>query len=195
MASLNEIVQTVYDFVFPIPRAKNAIDIEDFKAVARVEYASAMWIYRQQMIASDGQFQMPSDLLTETELPVTNDEVDVSSLQYLSALPNDLWLQGLGGINCECEYVKTTRNLAQILCDDDSLGGGKRRFYIVGKKIKFPDGVHDKNITITYANNGNSVNDDVEVNEYVGAKVRDKLLQIYTNKIPADETNNNSVKS
>lgn len=191
MASLNELVQTVYDIVNPLPRAKNSIDIEDYKSAARLEYAAAMWIYRQEQRNLDGQFQMPSDLLTDTELNVVNDEADISGLKFLSALPDDLWIQNLGGINCECKYVKTNINLAQVLCDDESLGSD-RRYYVSGKKIKFPDGTHANKIPITYANNGNDVDDDVEVNEYIGSKVRDKLLAVYGKKLPVDVTNNSN---
>ncbi len=188
MASLNEISQLVYDQVFPLPRGKNSIDIEDFKAAARIEYAAAMWIYRQEQISSDGYFQMPSDLLTEIELPVNNNEIDLSELQYLSALPNDLWLQNLGGVNCDCKYLKTTFNLAQILCDDDSADSGTHYYYIIGKKIKFIKKPHANKLPLTYANNGDGVSDDVEVNEYVGVKVKDKLIAIYGRKLPVDIT-------
>jgi hypothetical protein len=195
MASLNEISQLCYDQIFPLPRGKNAIDIEEFKANARLEYANSMWIYRMEILSAEGQFQMPSDLLTESDpLPVVNNEIDISELKYLSALPNDLWLQNIGGHNCECNYIKTNINLNQILCDDDSIGNDKI-YYIVGKKIKFPRGTHSKNISIIYANNGSDIDDDIEVNEYVGAKVRDKLLSIYGKSLPVDETNNNSINN
>lgn len=195
MASLNEIAQLCYDIIFPLPRGKNSIDIEDFKATSKVQYAAAMWIYRQELLNTDGQFQMPSDLLSESDpLPVVDDSVDVSGLNYLSALPNDLWLQNIGGLGCDCKYVKSTLNLSQVLCGDDSLGNEKP-YYIIGKKIKFPEGADAKTLVITYANMGNSIDDDVEVNEYIGAKVQEKLLAIYGKKLPADETNNNAVDS
>lgn len=193
MANLLALSELAYNQIFPLPREKTSITLVEFIESAKIEFAASMWIYRQEMIASDGQFQMPSDLLTESEpLPVVDNSIDVSGLKYLSALPGDLWLQNIGGLNCECEYVKSTLNLSQILCDDDSLGD-KRPFYIVGKKLKFPKGAHTEKLVITYANTGTGLDPRViEVNEYIASKVREKLLALYGKRMPVDTTNNNN---
>lgn len=193
MANLFEVCELAYNNVFPIPRDKTAITLAEFIASGRVEYAAAMWLYRQEQIQTDGSFQMPSELLTNTELAVENNELDLSGLKYLSALPNDLWLQNLGGINCECQYVKTNLNLAQILCDDDSAGDNVHYYYIEGKKIKFLKPPHKTKLPITYANMGTSVDERrIEVNEYVASKVRTKLEQLYGKRAQnVDTTNNN----
>lgn len=193
MANLLEISELTFRSIFPVPNEKTAITKEEFIATAKTEYAAAMWIYRQEQIATDGFFQMPSDLLSEAELDVVDNAIDISKLNYLSALPNDLWLQNLGGENCGCKYVKTTLNLSQLLCDDDSLSESDHLFYIVGKKIKFKKEPHAKKLSIIYANTGTDLDERrIEVNEYVASKVRTKLLQLYGAKIPTDVTNNNN---
>lgn len=195
MANLLEIAELAYNQIFPLPRDKNAIALEEFIATAKIEYAAAMWIYRQEQISNDGSFEMPSDLLTESEpLDVVNNEIDISSLNYLSSLPNDLWLQNIGGLGCECTYIKTTIRLSQILCEDDSIPESSKPYLIVGKKIKFPKGTHAKSVAIIYANNGTGIDPRViECNEYVGSKVREKLMGLYGKKLPADTTNNQNV--
>lgn len=194
MANLLEIAELAYNQIFPIPRSKTAIALQEFIATAKYEYAAAMWIYRQEQIATDGSFQMPSDLLTESEpLDVVNNQIDVSKLKYLSSLPGDLWLQNLGGLECECRYVKTTINLAQIFRGDDSMDNNDYPFYVVGKKIKLPKGSHKNKLPIIYANMGTGLNPRlVEVNEYVASKVREKLMQLYGKRLPVDITNNNN---
>lgn len=191
MANLLSIAELAFNQVYPLPRDKTTIDLEEFIETARNEYAAAMWIYRQEQIGTDGQFQIPSDLLTETELDVVDKTIDLSKLDYLSALPNDLWLQNIGGLNCECKYIKTNINLAQILCDDDSQDDSSHLYYIVGKKIKFLKEPHKKTLSITYANTGTNLDErSIEVNEYVAAKVRMKLMQLYGQRVPTDDTNN-----
>lgn len=191
MANLLEIAELAYNIIYPIPRDKNAINLEEFISTAKNEYAASMWIYRQEQIATDGAFQMPSDLLTETELDVVNNEINLSGLDYLSALPGDLWLQDLGGLNCGCKYVKTTLNLVKILCKDNSMDDSTHLYYIVGKKIKFVKPPHKTPLQITYANTGLKLDErEIEVNEYVASKVSDKLLQRYGKRLPVDTTNN-----
>lgn len=196
MANLLEISELAYSQIFPIPRDKSAINIAEFITTAKHEYAAAMWIYRHEQISNDGMFQMPSDLLSEVELDVVNNEIDISKLNYLSALPNDLWLQNLGGLGCECTYIKTTLNLAQILCNDDSADDSAHKFYVIGKKIKFLKKPHKSKLPIIYANTGTDLNErEIEVNDYVASKVRIKLGQLYGKRNPSDETNNQSTNT
>lgn len=192
MANLLSIAELFWRSMNPQARSKTGVTREEVISTAKNEYAAAMWIYRQEQIASDGSFDMPSDLLTESPpMEVKNDEIDISSLKYLSALPGNLWLQNVGGLNCDCRYVKSTLNLSQILCDDDSLPENHLPYYVLGKKIKFPKGTHKKELPIVYANTGTGLDPDViEVNEYVASKVRLKLMQLYGQEKQVDDTNN-----
>lgn len=194
MASLLTIAELEWRNLFPIGREKTGITKEEFIATAKVEYSAAMWIYRQEQINTDGFFDMPTDLLTEVELPVENDAIDIKDLKYLSALPGDLWLQNVGGMNCECKYLKTTINLVQLLCDDDSMDENTRTVRVQGKKLIFDKGVHKNTLTIIYANTGEGLDPSrIEVNDYVASKVRMKLKQLYSDKKEADVTNDQNV--
>lgn len=193
MANLLEIAELTYRQIFPNPREKTAITLEEFVATAKVEYAAAMWIYHYEMINVDGFFQMPSDLISETELDVENKRIDVSSLKYLASLPGDLWIQSLGTDECDCKLIKTTIALWNTLCDDDSLPDNVYPYYLSGKSILFPKGVPRsvKKMKILYASMGNDLDENmIEVNDYIASKVRDKLGAIYGKRVPADTTNN-----
>jgi hypothetical protein len=193
MANLKAIAELAYRALFPEPREKTAITLEEFIATARTEYAASMWIYRMEQIAAEGWFDMNSGLLSEVEKEVVNNKIDISDLNYLNGLPGDLWLQNIGGLQCECNYIKTTINLSQLLCEDDSGSDSDHPYYVQGKSIVFPKGTHSKKLTIIYANTGGDLDEDViEVDDYVASKVRIKLMQLYGGKMPVDETNNQS---
>jgi len=139
---------------------------------------------------------MPADLSTQAELPVVDNEMDISELDIMSRLPNDLWLQNIGGILCDCTYVKSNINQTQLLKDDDSLPEAYKPYLIVGKKIIFPKGVHKTPLSIIYANSGNSIDDDIEVMPEIGAIVRTRLVEIYGGRIGGtDKTNNTNPNS
>lgn len=196
MANLKEVAEIAWRIIFPIPNDKTANTLEEFEAQARIQYSSSMWLYRAEMLLLDGFFFMPSFLLTETELEVVDKTIDVSKLDALTSLPNDLWVQNVGGLNCECNYVKTTLSLSQLLCDDDSMSDSDHLYYIVGKKIKFIKEPHKNILPITYANMGTSLDiRNIEVSDYIASKVMDKLLQLYGKRMPADDTNNQNVNS
>jgi hypothetical protein len=194
MANLLAIADLAWRSIYPNPREKTAITKEEFIATAKNEYAAAMWLFRLEQIATEGWFDMGSGLLTETEdLEVVDNKIDISKLKYLSVLPGDLWLQNVGGLNCECQYVKTTLNLTQLLCDDDL---GIRTVRVQGKFLVFDKGTHEKKLKIIYANTGLDLDAEyIEVDDYVASKVRMKLLQLYGNKQPVDETNNQSTNT
>lgn len=190
MANLLSVAELTWRSIYPEPRERTAITLEEFVATAKMEYATAMWLYRQEQIALEGWFDFTSGLLTEAEIEVVEGVADISSLKFLSVLPGEIWLQNVGGA-CECRYIKTTMNLHQLLCDDDSLSETDYLYYVQGKKIKFPKGTHKKTLPIVYANTGIDLDaEGIEVDDYVASKVRTKLLQLYGGRVPEDVTNN-----
>lgn len=193
MANLLEMAELAHRAIFSETREKPYESIEEFISTAKIQYAAAMWIYRNEQRATDGMFEMPSDLLSETTLDVKNNEIDISKLDYLASLPNAEWLQSIGGVNCHCKYYKTTLNLSKILCNDDSMPEGDKPFLVVGKKIKFPKGAHAEKVDIIYANTGEDLDaGTIQVNDYVASKVMDKLYQLYGKPATQDVTNNNN---
>ena len=192
MANLRAIAELAWRQVFPNPSDETKLKKGDFIATARSEYAYQMLLFYWNEKQREGYWNIPSYLLTEVEKDIINDEMDISDLKILFSLPQEIWLQNIGGINCECKYVKSDVNKSQLLCDDDSLGDGARTYYPIGKKIKFPKGVHANKLPIIYANNGNAVDDNIEVDDAVAGIVRRSLIEIYTGKTGQEDKTNNS---
>lgn len=193
MASLLSIAELVWRQLHPNPKDEVKVKKEQVIADAKTEYAYNLWLKAKADKREDGYFEVPSYLLTEIELDVVDNQIDISKLKIMRSLDWEVWLQNVGGVDCDCRYVKSTLNQAQIFCDDDSLGDDARTFYVVGKKIKLPQGAHKKTLPIIYANNGQLVDGDIEVDDAIGAMVRRSLLQLYLgNEGPEDKTNNSN---
>ena len=111
----------------------------------------------------------------------------------MKGLPDERWLMNVGGVGCSCDYVKSTINTSQLLCDDDSLGENVKKYYVVGNKIKFPNGAHSDIVSIIYAHNGETLDDNMTIDDSIGGIVRQRLIEIYLGKIvPEDKTNNSN---
>lgn len=192
MANLNSIAEQAWRQLFPGPSDEVKVKKEEFMATAKTEYAYQLWIKIMAERREEGQLDIPSYLLSEAELEVVNGVMDISSLKIMRSLPWETWLQNVGGINCECPYVKTTLNLAQVLCDDDSLPDGARTYYAEGKKLKFPKGVHKSPLPIVYANSGENIKGYIEVEDSLAGVVRRSLIEIYGGKIGNKDVTNNS---
>ncbi len=198
MASLKAIAELTWRQIFPKGSDETRVTREEFLSTAKTEYAYQFWIKMKADKAEDGEFEIPSYLLSEDTLTVKNNEADISQLKsagkaILQGLDQEMWLQNIGGLGCECIYVRTTVNTAQALCGDDSLPDDVKTYIVIGKKIKFPKGVHTNELPIIYANNGNTVNSDIEVDDVVGAMVRRGLQELYGGKIgPEDKTNDST---
>lgn len=191
MANLLSIAELACRTINPNPTPSQ---IAQFVETAKVEYAASLWILAKEEEMLNGFFDIPSSLLTRIEMEVKNNEIDASELKTLNVLSGDRWLADVGGLDCECHYIKSTLNQEKILCDDDSAGNAKT-YYVVGKKIVFPRGTHSKKIPIIYANTGSELDDHMEVDDYAASKVREKLQQLYGNKFPEDKTINNSINN
>lgn len=137
---------------------------------------------------------MPANLVRQSEpLPVVDNEVDISGLDIMSRLPNDRWLAKIGKLTDDCIYVKSNINQTQLLKDDDSLPGDYKTYVIIGNKIVFPLGTFSKEITLLFAGSGKDINENIEVDDAIGAQVRNRLDEIYFQKIGiVDKTNNSN---
>lgn len=169
---------------------------EEFFESARLEYAYQLlqlyWKERREF----GFFTIPSYLLTEVELPVENNEIDISTLKIFRSFSADFWLQNIGGITCGCTYVKTDVNVSQLMCDDDSMDEDVRTYVVIGNKIKFPKGVHKSPLTIIYTNRGGALSGDLEVDDAIAGIVRVRLIEIYGGgKTGQEDPTNNSNSS
>lgn len=177
----------------PNPTDETATTLEEITASARLEYAYQylLWYWKEK--GMEGVFNMPGDLSKETDpLPVVNNEVDISDLDIMSRLPNDLWLQKIGKLTDDCVYVKSNINQTQLLKDDDSLPDSYYPFVILGKKIIFPKGTHSNPITFIYAGSGKDIDGTIEVDDAVGALVKNALLNQYLGRIGIEDKTNNT---
>lgn len=193
MANLNSIAEQAWRQLFPGPSDEVKVKKEEFIATAKTEYSYQLWLKLMAEKREEGYFSVPSYLLSEIELEVKDGVMDISSLKIMRSIPWETWLVKIGELNCKCSYVKSTINLAQVLCDDDSLDDSAKTYYVVGKKIKFPKGTHKTPLEITYANSGESIDGNIEVEDSIAGMVRRTLVEIYGGKIgPQDKTNNSN---
>jgi len=189
MPTLQSIAELSWRTMFPSGSDETAISKEEFIESAKVEFAYQLllqyWAQRRQ----DGSFDIPSYLLRQQEFAVENNQIDISGLDIARSLPNDIWLSCVGDITCGCEYIKSTVNMAQLMCDDDSLGD-KKTYFIVGDKIRFPKGTYSNKVPVMYAGKGLDLDGELEIDEALGAIVRQRLLELYGRPVPVDTTNN-----
>lgn len=192
MANLKEIAEVSWGQLFPNPGDENAVDLEDFVSTAKTEYAFQIWRKIKEDKREYGSADIPSYLLTEVSLPVVNGEVDLTGLSIMRSIDEEQWLQDVGGMDCDCSYIKSNVNDWKKLCDDDSLPDDARVVYPVGKKLKFPRGAHADEIQITYANQGEDIDDVIEIDDAIGGIVRTRLIEIYGGKIGQEDKRNDS---
>lgn len=190
--NLYEIAELVYKQLQPTSGGQPTVHLEEFKSSARAEFAYQSLLLAWREKRDEGFFTVPSYLLKTVDKPIIKNEIDISDLDYFKSLPNEVWLQDLGGNNCDCRFVKSTINNNKLLCDDDSMDEEAVSYYITGNKIIFPKGVKDKkSLPITYANKGEDVKGNIEVADSIAAMVREKLIGLYLGKVAQnDETNN-----
>lgn len=189
---LKSIAEVSWRQLFPNPSDEAAVTVEEFIETAKAEYAYQMLLLYWKEKREQGSFNIPSNLLSTIELKVVNNVADISQLGVFRGLPNDLWLQNIGGIGSKCKYIKSNVNHAQILEDDDSLPDNYRTYYAVGNTIVFPQGVHDNPVPITYANMGENIDGEIEIDDTIAAIVRSRLNDIYLGKVGKEDVTNDS---
>jgi len=190
--NLKEVAEVAWLQLFPGGADEPTVDREDFVSTAKSEFAFQLWRKIKEDKFLYGESDIPSYLLTETELDVVNDEIDLKDLHIMRSIDQELWLQDVGGMNCECMYIKSTVNNWKALCDDDSLPDDAKVFYPLGLKVKFPLGTHANKIAITFAKSGEDIEDNIEVDDAIAGIVRRELINIYGNKLGVEDEKNDS---
>jgi hypothetical protein len=191
MAGLLSISQVVYDQVFPNASVQTSVKVDHVFEEAKLRYAFEMFIQSKELARLEGGWEIPSALLRDATLTIEKNEADVSALNIFRSFEGDMWIQSIGEFGCECSYVNQSVNISKMLCDDEYLGNSKP-YTVIGKKIKFPKGSHEKTLPIIYASNGEDIDGDVEVDDSIGALVSDYLWKRFTNRLPEDRTNNSN---
>lgn len=195
MATINSIAELAYRQVFPNPSIQNATHLGEFIATAKLLFADRTFYDWKEKMATVGEYDIPSSLLVPVELDVVNNRIDIKGLKIMRGIGgSETWIKAVGGINCDCDYVKHTLNTAQILCTDE-YDGNMKPYIPFSNYILFPKGLHNdaKKIEITYVSDGTSIDDSIQVDDVIGSWVRQKLVDMYLGKHEKeDKTNNNN---
>lgn len=187
MASLKSIAQVNYDTVYPNASVQTSVKVEHFIEEAKIRYAWEQWRLSKELKRAEGEWEVPSVLLRDADLPIENDVADLSTLNIFRSFDGDVWLANVGGIVSDCNYIRLTVANKGILLDDEYLGNSKP-YIISGNQIKFPKGAHKKTIPITYASNGGDVDEDIDVDDAIAALVSEYLYKRFSGKLPEDRT-------
>lgn len=192
MANLLEIAELAWKQLFPSATDETAITKEEFITTAKTQYPLQMWVHARNTKNEDGEFEVPSNILVQSKpLPVKDNRIDISGLKIMRGLPNETWIQNIGGLTCKCKYVKSTVNRSQIFEDiEDGLPDDTKTYLLLGEEIVFPKGTHATELPIIYASNGIENDGTYEVDDVVGALIQQQLILIYTNKIGKEDKNN-----
>lgn len=185
--NLLSIAQVNYDLVYPNASAQTSIKVEHFIEEAKIRYAWELFRLSHEIKRAEGEYEIPSTLWKDATITVVDNVADISELNIFRSFDGDSWIGNIGGFNCECSYLRQTVNLSQILCDPDYWGNDKP-YFVVGKSIKFPAGVHKTTLPITYASNGEDVDDMIEVDDAIGALISEYLYKKFSGKFPEDRS-------
>ena len=190
--NLLEVAELAWSQIFPHPTDDAAITKEEFITTAKVQYPLQMWTMARNTKNEEGVYDVPPNILVQSNpLPVVDNKIDISKLNIMMGLPNQCYLQNIGGLTCSCKYVKSTVNVSQIMCDtDDGLGDNVKTYFILGKEIHFPKGTHADKLTIIYASSGIENDGLYEIDDVVAGLIQQQLILIYGNKIGKEDTSN-----
>lgn len=191
MADLKSIAQVSYDQVYPNASQQTSVKLEHFIEAAKSKYAWELWRQSKELKRADGEWEIPSVLFRQDEIEVIDNVADISGLSIFKTQDGDTWISNIGGIACDCAYIKQTVNLAQILCDSDYHGNGKP-YVVIGNKISFPSGSHKSKLPIIYASNGDDIDDEIPVDDMTAELVGIYLFQRFSNRLPEDRSNDSN---
>lgn len=187
MADLKSIAQVNYDIIYPNATAQNAVKVEHFIEEAKSRYAWELFRISHEMKRAEGEWDIPSAILREANLTVVDNAADISSLNIFRSFEGDTWIQSIGGLESDCAYIRQTINISRMLLDDEYLGNSKP-YTVVGNSIKFPRGANGKTIPIIYASNGSDLEDEILVDDAIGALISEYIYKKFSGKLPADRS-------
>lgn len=193
---ISEIAELAHNQAFPTSD-RPLITKAEFVRTAISEFAYQSLLLYWKSKREEGYYSLPEWLVSEKDLDVNEGVVDVSELNFMTTIPGGGWLIDIKDISSKgcggCVFIKSSYANSRLLCNDDSKDEGDTPFYFLNGKIKFPKGVKSKSVTVIYANTGDGVTDDIEIDNAMAAIVRDRLMQIYLGKTPKkDETINDN---
>lgn len=187
MADLKSISQVCYDQLYPNATMQTSIKVEHFIEEAKIRYAWEMFRMSKEVKRAEGEWEVPSALLRQSNLDIIDNEADISDLKIFRSFDGDMWIANIGGIGSDCNYIRMSVNQSQMLLDDEYTGNG-HPYTIIGKTIIFPKGTHKKTVPMIYASNGEDLDDKIEVDDAIGALVSDYIYKKFSGKLPEDRS-------
>lgn len=191
MASLNSIAEQAYHLVYPQPDDETALPKELFEEASRTEYAWQVQLMYWKSKRDEGEYDLPSHLLREAELEVKGNQIDLCNLNVFRSFSSDIWLQQVGNVS-DCQYIRHTVNLSNLLTDEESRGNQYKTYIPLGDKLKFPDGVYKSPVTIIYISRGDDLDGDLIVDDVIGNIVLDRLVERFSGKSNLVDVTNNT---
>lgn len=199
---IKEIAALAHRQVFPSSGGVPIISLAEFVRTAISEYAYQTLLLYWKEKREEGYYSLPSNLLSVSEKDVKEGKsVDVSDLKFFRAIPRDGWLldvvdnSGVNDLCGGCSFMKSTYVRASLLCGDDSLDDGVCLYYYLSNEIHFPAGTKSRKVKIIYANVGDGVTPGEDIDEAIGALIRQRLVEIYLGKTNKNDETLNSDKN
>lgn len=186
MADLKSISQVNYDQIYPNATSQTSVKVEHLIEEAKIRYAWELFRISKETKRADGEWEIPSALWREATIEIKDNQADISELAIFRSLEGDTWIGNIGGIGSDCNYLRLTLNLSQSF--DDEYTGNSKPYTVVGNVIKFPKGTHKSSIPIIYATNGSDLDDEIPVDDAIGALVSDYLFKKFSGKLPEDRS-------
>lgn len=193
MGSLQSYAELAYRQVYPNPNDETPVTLVEFIETAKGEYAYGVWELNRADVYQLGENNIPPTLLSEYELEVKDKVADISKVKAMRSLPNNTWIQQIGSFDCEgCKYLIMDLNKFKLLCDDDSRTPFEKIVVVLGKTLRFPNGTfeEDGKVPMIFANLGTELDEELEIDDAIGAMIRRKLVDMYSKKAAEDKTNN-----
>lgn len=192
MAKLKSVAELAFRKVFPKRGDESSNLFAEFVATAKLFYAGELWnLNRANKNNGDGDI-VPSNLLVENELIFENGYASYQHISPLFSLNKNSWISVLGNPSCSCDetYYVINNNEYLLYCNDASRS--KKIAIVMQGKIKFPEGVYNEKIPITYVTTGEDLEDDIEIDDAIGRVVFMQLVDTYQKKEQTDKTNNSN---
>jgi hypothetical protein len=195
LQTLKAITESVFEQIYPNSTDETPVDKDIFYIAARSSYAYYTWLNYLKAKNETGEKNVPSNLITPITLPIVDNKVDISNIGALTALPNNVWLQTVGGGDCgDCSYDIMDLNTWKKLCNDPSRNTNSKAVVVYSSQLQFKEGVFDGDteVLIEYASMGSEDLDDIYIDEAMGKIVRTDLLKEFSAKFAEDKTNDSN---
>lgn len=189
LATIESIAKLAFNRINPNPTVQVANPFGEYLARAKVIYAARMENQASEDKVTDGEWEVPSQLLLNGTVKVENNKANISHLKAMRTLRNGVWIQSVGN---GCQYTRLSLNDSKTIDAkylEDSLP-----YTPLGNELIFWNGTHgdEKELSVVYVSDGTDISGAIELDNRVADFVFTRLLQEYGNPVKEDKTNNNN---